>query len=177
MLHLNSGFEKRKPTRDTKAHGCLAFSHVALQLPPQTMQNPASCLPEMVWKGWIARDYLWKRPLNSKHPPKTQHTEICLSPKRGAPGTVLMNAARRVASHPAKLAVNTDILLSGRREAQEEGMTPLVLRRTLCPPLLGERMQGAELAVLGSCCISPCCGDWTGSHNSNTVPASRFVEQ
>lgn len=70
-----------------------------------------------------------------------------LALKRGAPATVLTSTTGRVASHYAKLPVSTDILLSGLREAQEEGVIPLMLRRTLYAPLLREHLQEAELGA------------------------------
>lgn len=151
-------------TSGTKTRGCLAFSRVTLQLPPQNMWNPVSHLPEMVWQGWIGHGYLWKRPLHSKHPPKTLHTETCLSPGWGALTTVLMNADGSAASHPAKLPVKMRVLLSGLREALKEGVTLFMPRRSPVPPLL-------------TCQEWDLWWDWIGSHNSNTAPASRFAEQ
>lgn len=84
---------------------------------------------------------------------KTQHTGTCLSPEWGALSTVLMNADGRAASHPAKLPVKMSILLSGLREAQKEGVTLLMLRRSPVSPVLTESIPGVGLVVVGLDCI------------------------
>lgn len=75
------------------------------------------------------------------------HTGMCLSPEWGALSTVLMNADGRAASHPAKLPMKMNILFSGLREAQKDGVTLLMPRRSPMPPLLIGGMMGVGLVL------------------------------
>lgn len=161
MLHLNSGFERLlfksrrtllpKPTRVTQRH------MDARHFPTWRSSYPFSICEaqRLVYQKWFGRaempvTYLWKRPLNSKQPPKTQHTETRSSPKRGAPATRLMDAAGRVASPHAELPASTEILLSGLSEAQEESVTPLVREGTPVSPLAGKTRAGSGACGAGS---------------------------
>lgn len=71
-----------------------------------------------------------------------------MSPEWGALTTVLMNADGRAAFHPAKLPVKMSILLSGLREAQKEGVTLFMPRRSPVPPLLTDSMPGVGPVVV-----------------------------
>lgn len=159
MLHLNSGFEKLlfksrrtlpKPTQVTQRHmGAWHFPMWRSSYPLRICET--QCPIYQKWSGRAESPMtICGKGLSTQNIlPKPSTQKPAHPQKWGAPATVLMNAAGRVACHPAKLPVNTDVLLCGLREAQEEGVTPLVPRRTPVRPLAWKAPAGSGACGAG----------------------------